>query len=178
MILLMGIAGSGKGTQGKMLADQHGYHLISMGDVVRMYVTGEQRQRMLSGKLLDDDEIIKIVEKVLSSMPTMSKSCSTVFRAPFPRPSGCWSRSKPADLTSDGLSPGGLARSRQSAPVGPCPRSTTTRRRSKSASTNTNVPRRLSSSWLAENGVRVVDINAERPVEAVNADIVNYLKQT
>ena len=69
MILLMGIAGSGKGTQGKMLADQHGFHLVSMGDVVRMYVTGEQRDRMLAGGLLDDQEIIKIVDKVLKSLP-------------------------------------------------------------------------------------------------------------
>ncbi len=65
----MGIAGSGKGTQGKMLADQHGFHLISMGEVLRMYVTGQQRERMLKGGLLDDAEIIKIVEQVLSSLP-------------------------------------------------------------------------------------------------------------
>src|ERR1700756_5061529 len=65
----MGIAGSGKGTQGKMLADSRGYHLISMGEVLRMYFTGEQRERMLAGSLLGDDEIIKIVDKVLSSLP-------------------------------------------------------------------------------------------------------------
>ena len=46
MILLMGIAGSGKGTQGKMLADAEGFHLISMGEVLRMYITGEQRERI------------------------------------------------------------------------------------------------------------------------------------
>src|SRR4051812_49202478 len=69
MILLMGIAGSGKGTQGKMLADSEGLHLIPMGDVLRMYVTGEQRERMLAGDLLDDQEIIEIVDKVLKSLP-------------------------------------------------------------------------------------------------------------
>lgn len=69
MILLMGIAGSGKGTQGKMLSDKHKFHLISMGDVLRMYVTGQQRERMLAGELLDDQEIIAIVDKVLNSIP-------------------------------------------------------------------------------------------------------------
>src|SRR3982751_5665832 len=69
MILLMGIAGSGKGTQGTMLADSRGYHLISMREVLRMYVTGEQRERMLAGELLNDDEIIKIVDQVLKSLP-------------------------------------------------------------------------------------------------------------
>ena len=69
MILLMGIAGSGKGTQGKRLADKQGFRLISMGDVLRMYVTGVQRQRMLAGNLLEDKEIIDIVDRVLKSIP-------------------------------------------------------------------------------------------------------------
>src|SRR5262249_7151741 len=69
VILLMGIAGSGKGTQGKMLADARDLHLISMGEVLRMYVTGEQRERMPAGELLDDRAIIKIVDQVLSSVP-------------------------------------------------------------------------------------------------------------
>src|SRR4051794_3383820 len=68
MILMMGIAGSGKGTQSKMLADRHGFHLITTGDVLRMYVTGQQRERMLRGELLDDQEIIKIMDKVLTSI--------------------------------------------------------------------------------------------------------------
>src|SRR4051812_40564897 len=68
MILLMGIAGSGKGTQGKMLADKLGYHLISMGDVLRMYITGKKRQRMLAGELLDDKQIIKIIDRVFSTL--------------------------------------------------------------------------------------------------------------
>ena len=81
MILLMGIAGSGKGTQGKMLADHYGLHLISMGDVLRMYVTGKQRERMLAGELLDDNEIIALVDRVLSSIPDKE----TVLMDGFPR---------------------------------------------------------------------------------------------
>lgn len=62
----MGLPGSGKGTQGKMLADEHGMHLISMGDLVRMYVTGERRKQMLAGALLEDDEIIAMIDRVLT----------------------------------------------------------------------------------------------------------------
>jgi adenylate kinase len=69
VILLMGLPGSGKGTQGKMLADQVGLHLISMGELVRLYVTGERRKEMLRGKLLSDDEVINILDKVLNSLP-------------------------------------------------------------------------------------------------------------
>lgn len=69
MILLMGLPGSGKGTQGKMLADHHGRHLVSMGEIIRLYVVGERRQQMLAGELLDDDEVIAILERVLDSLP-------------------------------------------------------------------------------------------------------------
>lgn len=69
MILLMGLPGSGKGTQGKMLADRHGLHLISMGEIIRLYVAGDRRQRMLAGELLDDEEVIAILERVLDSLP-------------------------------------------------------------------------------------------------------------
>lgn len=69
MILLMGLPGAGKGTQGKIMADQHGMHLISMGEIIRLYVTGERRARMLAGELLDDDEVINILDRVLDSIP-------------------------------------------------------------------------------------------------------------
>lgn len=64
----MGLPGAGKGTQGKIMADQHGMHLISMGEIVRLYVTGERRARMLAGELLEDSEVIEILEKVLNSI--------------------------------------------------------------------------------------------------------------
>lgn len=67
MILLMGLPGSGKGTQGKMLADKQGMHLISMGDLVRLYVTGKRREQMLAGALLDDAEIIDMIDRVLDT---------------------------------------------------------------------------------------------------------------
>lgn len=69
MILLMGLPGAGKGTQGKIMADQHGMHLISMGEIIRLYITGERRARMLAGELLEDDEVIEILNKVLESIP-------------------------------------------------------------------------------------------------------------
>jgi adenylate kinase len=68
MILLMGLPGAGKGTQGKIMADQHGMHLVSMGEIIRMYVTGERRMGMLSGELLDDQEVISLLDQVLSGI--------------------------------------------------------------------------------------------------------------
>ena len=68
MIVLMGLPGSGKGTQGKMLSDEHGFHLFSTGDLSRMYVTGERRRQMMAGALLDDNEVITMLERALQSV--------------------------------------------------------------------------------------------------------------
>ncbi len=61
----MGVAGSGKSTQGKILADEKGYAWISTGEILRVLVTGTRRQQMLQGQLLSDQEIIQIFDKVL-----------------------------------------------------------------------------------------------------------------
>ena len=65
MIILMGVAGAGKSMQGKLLADEHGYAWISTGEILRVLVTGKRRQEMLQGKLLSDEEVIKLLDKVL-----------------------------------------------------------------------------------------------------------------
>ncbi len=64
----MGLPGAGKGTQGKIMADKHGMHLVSMGDIIRMYVTGERRSRMLAGELLDDQEVIDLLGRILDGI--------------------------------------------------------------------------------------------------------------
>src|SRR5215469_6008662 len=70
MIILMGVAGAGKSMQGKLLADEHGYAWISTGEILRVLVTGQRRQEMLEGKLLSDEEMIKILDKVLELIDT------------------------------------------------------------------------------------------------------------
>ncbi|MGH7195481.1 MAG: adenylate kinase family protein [Candidatus Saccharimonadales bacterium] len=65
MIILMGQAGSGKSLQGRLLADEYGYAWISTGEILRVLITGKRRQEMLTGKLLSDQEMIQIMDKVL-----------------------------------------------------------------------------------------------------------------
>jgi len=64
MIILTGVAGAGKSMQGKILADEHGYAWISTGEILRVLVTGKRRQEMLQGKLLSDEEMVAILDKV------------------------------------------------------------------------------------------------------------------
>ena len=70
MIILMGVAGSGKSMQGKILADEHGYAWISTGEILRVLVTGKRRHEMLQGKLLSDEEMINLMDKVLELIDT------------------------------------------------------------------------------------------------------------
>ncbi len=70
MIVLMGVAGAGKSLQGKILADEHGYAWISTGEILRVLVTGKRRHEMLEGKLLSDEEMIHLMDKVLDLIDT------------------------------------------------------------------------------------------------------------
>jgi adenylate kinase len=176
MILLMGIAGSGKGTQGKMLADQYGLHLISMGDVVRMYVTGKQRKRMLAGDLLDDNEIITIVDKVLASIPDEQP----VLLDGFPRtiPQAEWLQAQEIagrfniDMAIHLRAPHDAVKERLLS-------------RARIDDTEVAIEARFKEyqrstipllEWLRSHNVKVIDVNAERSVEQVNAELAQHLE--
>jgi adenylate kinase len=66
----MGAAGAGKSIQGHQLADEYGYAYISTGEIFRVLFTGKRRHEMLEGKLLSDDEVIKVVDRVLDLIDT------------------------------------------------------------------------------------------------------------
>jgi adenylate kinase len=66
MIIFMGVAGSGKSMQGRLLADREALPWLSTGEFLRMLIAGEERRDMLAGKLLDDDEVITLVQKIFS----------------------------------------------------------------------------------------------------------------
>src|ERR1019366_9569403 len=70
MIILMGVAGAGKSMQGRLLADEHGFAWISTGEILRVLITGKRRQEMLEGKLLSDDEMIRVLDTVLQVIDT------------------------------------------------------------------------------------------------------------
>lgn len=66
----MGVAGSGKSMQGRLLADEAGYPWLSTGELLRVLITGRRRQEMLEGKLLSDEEVINVVNTVLGLIDT------------------------------------------------------------------------------------------------------------
>lgn len=70
MIIFMGVAGSGKSVQGRLLADRLGYPWLSTGEFLRMLIGGTRRRQMLEGKLLDDTEIITLIQKIFRVVDT------------------------------------------------------------------------------------------------------------
>lgn len=73
MIILMGIAGAGKGTQAKMLVDRDNYSIVATGDTFRKFATEEQRSRMLQGLLLQDEDIYEMLTKAFDAVPDLEK---------------------------------------------------------------------------------------------------------
>ena len=59
MIILFGPAGSGKSTQGRLLADKFGWMWLSVGQVLRD--SGRFAETLREGKLVDDDQVIELM---------------------------------------------------------------------------------------------------------------------
>jgi adenylate kinase len=85
MIILTGVAGAGKSMQGKILADEHGYAWISTGEILRVLVTGKRRHEMLQGKLLSDEEMVHIMDKVLQLIDTKEEFVLDGFPRTIPQ---------------------------------------------------------------------------------------------
>ena len=73
MIIVMGAAGSGKSTQGELLATSLGYSYISSGALLRRYANDSQRQRMSQGLYLSDDEVLSLFQRSLNDISDTNK---------------------------------------------------------------------------------------------------------
>ncbi len=178
MILLMGIAGSGKGTQGKMLADANGFHLISMGDVVREYATDKQRERMLAGGLLDDQEIIDMIDKMLMSLPQDEEVILDGFPRTIPQAEWLLSQVKAGRFQLDKAFH--LVASREAVKERLVSRARVDDNEAAIEERFNEYERSTAPilDWLDSNGIKVVNIDAVRSVDAVYQDIANYLTKS
>ena len=61
MIILFGLAGSGKGTQGKALSEIFGWRWLSVGEVIRQ--TGDFKDIIDRGELIPDEKVIELMNK-------------------------------------------------------------------------------------------------------------------
>ena len=74
-IVLLGAPGSGKGTQGKFLADKHNLVYISTGAMLRVEVENDTeigriaKPYMDKGQIVPDEIPIKLIEDKIESNP-------------------------------------------------------------------------------------------------------------
>lgn len=61
MIILFGLAGTGKGTQGKALSEIFGWRWLSVGQVIRD--TGQYDDVINRGELIGDDDVIRLMNE-------------------------------------------------------------------------------------------------------------------
>lgn len=73
MIIFMGVAGGGKSTQGRLLADELGLPWLSTGEFLRMLLSGQERRDMVQGHLLNDQQMIALVNKVFGVIDTQEE---------------------------------------------------------------------------------------------------------
>ena len=64
MIILFGLAGSGKGTQGKALSEIFGWKWLSVGEAIRQ--TGGYEEIINKGALIPDEDVIEIMNKQIA----------------------------------------------------------------------------------------------------------------
>ena len=71
-LILFGMQGSGKGTQGKVLAERYGLKVFEMGAQLRQAIESESplgqkiKATVEAGNLVDDDTIMEVVERFVA----------------------------------------------------------------------------------------------------------------
>ena len=79
VLIFLGPAGSGKGTQAQFLKDSLNYEHLSTGDLLRAEIKsnselGQQVQSVInSGNLVSDDIILNIIKKNITGLKSSSK---------------------------------------------------------------------------------------------------------
>lgn len=175
MILMMGIAGSGKGTQGALLAQEQGLKLVSMGDAIRAHVTGDRQKENLAGKLLNDDETIEIINEVLNDLDDQDKVILDGFPRTPKQAEWLLEQAKAGRFTIRNIFH--LVASQEAVKA-------RLLQRARQDDTDAAIEKRFALyheatepllSWFADNGLKVDDVNAERTVDEVNNDLIKLL---
>jgi adenylate kinase len=173
----MGVAGSGKSMQGRLLADEAGYPWLSTGELLRVLITGRRRHEMLEGKLLSDDEVINVVNTVLGLIDTTREFVldgfpRTVFQANWVMDQALAGR-----FTISGVFH--LMASEQTV-------KTRLLERGRLDDTDSAISKRFNEyhqvtlpiiEHFKKGNIPVFDIDATKPSEKVHGDIMGHLKQ-
>ena len=177
MILLMGIAGSGKGTQGRLLAEKDGYNLISTGELLRNYGSKEQHERMNNGEILGDEEVTKLLKKALEEIENQNNVILDGYPRRLSQAEWLLRESKTGKFQVSSVIH--LIASKKAV-------KTRLLDRARNDDHDNGIEQRFKDfeqdtapilNYLIKSGVRLKEVNAERPVEEVRTEIVNWLRE-
>ena len=109
MIILMGLAGSGKSTQGRILAERLGGEWLSAGQVLRETQDPAMREVMDRGELVDDELVIRLMEARMAQAEAAGKP---VILDGYPRTvrQAKWVAARPAGVEATGEAGAGANR--------------------------------------------------------------------
>lgn len=178
MILIMGIQGSGKGTQAGMLSEASGYTVLTLGDLIRAQVSEEQRQRIEAGQLLRDDEARGIIEHAIMDVPADAQYILDGFPRSIPQAAWLYEKAQTDTrfkidrvihliATRDAVKARLLSRGRAD-------------------DTEVGIEKRFDEyerateplfAWFKSHGIQVSDVDAERSVSEVNADLMKLINE-
>lgn len=168
----MGVAGAGKSVQGTLLAEATGYQWLSTGEYLRANISGQRREEMLQGKLLDDQEIIEILKGFFDSIDDKNRCILDGF--PRTLIQAQWLLEHHAESISDVVyldASKNVVKKRLLA-------------RGRSDDTEEVLDKRFEEyerltlpiiKWFKAQGIAVHEINAERAVDVIQKDIAAKL---
>lgn len=148
-----------------------------MGDIIRMHLSGEQREKLMSGFLLDDQAIIKLLDDVLKTIQDDDK----VILDGFPRSVGQaewllnqakigrFNINKAIHLVASKA----VVKERLLARNRPDDNEAAIELRFNEYEKATQPV----IDWLIDNGVQVIDIDAEKSVREVQSAIASYIQE-
>lgn len=176
MIIIMGLAGAGKGTQAKMLVEDEGYSLISTGDLLRTYASADQKERMAAGVLLKDEEIFEMIGRAMKEIPDLKKCLIDGTPRSIPQADWLLGKAKEEGFTVDAVVhleiSEEVVRKRL---LG----------RGRTDDTDEIITKRFQEyyratqpllDYLKDKGLKVFSINGDQSVDKVHSDIVGALK--
>lgn len=177
MIILLGVPGSGKSTQGELLVKRGKVKWFSVGDILRNQMFGKHKNKMQTGKLLDDSDVIEILQKEIQRIGDNPELVLDGFPRSIPQTK--WLLTKQSD---DEL--------HISAVVHLFAEESVVEKRLMSRGRYDDTPETIANRFdiyqktfqpiiksLKNDGVRVLEINADQTPEAIHLDIAKGLNK-